>query len=38
MLSLENKIESKINFENFLKKITESNQKIEFVFPSNLLI
>ena len=38
MLSLENKIESKINFEKFLKKLTESNQEIEFVLPSNLLL
>jgi peptidoglycan/xylan/chitin deacetylase (PgdA/CDA1 family) len=38
MLSFENKIESKIHFENFLKKITESNQEIEFILPSNLLL
>ncbi len=37
MLSLPNKKESRENFINFLNKIGESGQKIEFVLPSSLL-
>ncbi len=37
MISYLNKIESKQNFENFLNKMTNSNQNIEFVLPSELL-
>ncbi len=37
MLSFENKKESKENFMNFLNKLKNSNQEIEFVIPSSLL-
>jgi len=37
MLGLPNKKESRENFINFLNKIAESGQKIEFVLPSSLL-
>lgn len=36
MISFLNKTESKENFENFLKKLTQSDQEIQFVLPSSL--
>lgn len=38
MLSMENKIESKENFLNFLEILSSSGQIIEFVTPSELMI
>ena len=37
MISFLNKVESREIFENFLNKLTQSNQEIEFVLPSNLI-
>lgn len=37
MISFENKIESKRNFEIFLHRIFESNQNIQFVLPSSFI-
>lgn len=37
MISFENKIESRENFENFLNILIGSNQDIQFVLPSSLL-
>ncbi|MFM9987002.1 polysaccharide deacetylase family protein [Flavobacterium sp.] len=37
MISFLNKTESKENFENFLKKLTQSDQEIQFVLPSSLI-
>ncbi|NHN26178.1 polysaccharide deacetylase family protein [Flavobacterium jejuense] len=37
MFSLENKKESKSNFLNFINQLTDSNQNISFVVPSELL-
>jgi peptidoglycan/xylan/chitin deacetylase (PgdA/CDA1 family) len=37
MISFLNKTESKENFENFLEKLTQSDQEIQFVLPSSLI-
>lgn len=37
MLGLDYKTESKANFENFINKLTNSNQDIQFILPSNLI-
>lgn len=37
MISFLNKVESRGNFENFLDKLTQSNQEIQFVLPSSLI-
>jgi peptidoglycan/xylan/chitin deacetylase (PgdA/CDA1 family) len=37
MISFLNKAESKENFENFLEKLTQTNQEIQFVLPSSLI-
>lgn len=37
MLSLENKIESKSNFINFIERLTNSGQPISFILPCELL-
>ncbi len=37
MISFLNKKESRENFENFLEKLTRSNQEIQFVLPSSFI-